>query len=841
MYKLLFSLFITGMLFTQNTFAQDFTTLTVKVEGACGMCKERIEKTAKIQGVKNPTWNPTTKMLTLSYNPDLVSAETIQEKIAAAGHDTEYKKATDEAYNALPDCCHYRDVDSDHSAADNLKINGIVLSENNKGKFNPLQGATIMWLNSGKAVTSDEHGAFSIHPEEADDKLVISYAGYTPDTLSIISMNDVQIILGSNHVLKAVQVTSSRRNSFINTYSPFRTQTINSGELLKAACCNLSESFETNPSVDVSYSDAVTGSKQIQLLGLSGIYTQLTVENLPGPRGLATPLGLNSIAGPWIESIQLSKGTGSVVNGFESIAGQINVELVRAKSERNIYLNGYVNSMGRADFNANILSPIGKKWSVGLLLHEDFQHNKTDFNKDGFRDQPTGNLFSAVNRWAYNDNKGLTFEFGGKLLDDEKTGGEMLFKKGDKFSPTVYGVGITNKRYEGFGKIGYVFPKTKYQSIGLQVSGFRHEQDAFFGLKDYTGVQDNFYSNLIYQSIIKNTNHKFRTGLSFNHDGFNESYIAANYKRNENVTGGFFEYTWQPMDKFSLVAGMRADYNNLYGWFSTPRLNIRYEPITGTTIRLSGGRGQRTANILAENMGHLVSSRTLEITGNSSIAGFGLKPEVAWNKGISIDQKLKLFGRNGMLSVDFYRNDFTNQVIVDLEDPEKLKIYNLDGLSFSNSFQAELSFIPIKALDVKVAYRWFDVKTTYGGKLLRRPLTATHRAFANLGYNIKGWKFDYTINFVGQKRIPFTGTNPAPYRLAEKSPDFVTMNAQVSKLLHKKSGLEVYVGVENITGYIQNRAIIAADDPFGSYFDASLIWGPLTERMIYGGFRVNIK
>lgn len=841
MNKFFYILFVAGLLFTQNVFAQEFTSLHINVDGACGMCKERIEKTAKMHGVRNPIWNPSTKILTLSYNPGLVSAETIQEKIAEAGHDTEYKKATDEAYNALPDCCHYRDVGSDHSASDNLKINGIVLSEDHKGKFSPLPGATITWLTSGKAVTSDENGAFSIHPEEANDKLIVSYAGYTSDTLSITNMNDVQIILGSNHVLKAVQVTSAKRNSFINTFSPFRTQTINSGELLKAACCNLSESFETNPSVDVSFSDAVTGSKQIQLLGLSGIYTQLTVENLPGPRGLATPLGLNSIAGPWIESIQLSKGTGSVVNGYESIAGQINVELVRPKATKNIYLNGYVNNMGRADFNANILLPLNKKWSTELLLHEEFQRNKTDFNKDGFRDQPTGSLFSAVNRWSYNDSKGLSFEFGGKMLDDDKTGGELDFKKAQKFSSSVYGVGIDINRYEGFAKIGYIFPKTKYQSIGLQISGFHHNQDAFLGLREYKGSQNNFYSNLIYQSIIKNTNHKFRTGLSFNHDGFDETFATSNFTRDENVMGGYFEYTWQPVEKFTLVAGMRGDYNSLYGWFGTPRLNLRYEPITGTIIRVSGGRGQRTANVLAENMGHLVSARTLNIIGEPTVPGFGLKPEVAWNKGISIDQKLKMFGRAGMISIDFYRNDFTNQVVIDLESPQSLNIYNLDGKSFSNSFQTEISFIPVKALDVKVAYRWFDVKTTYGGKLIDRPFTATHRAFVNLGYGIKGWKFDYTVNFVGQKRIPFTGSNPVAYQLATKSPSYITMNTQVSKMLHKKSGFELYIGAENITGYIQKHAIIAADEPFGNYFDASLIWGPLTERMFYGGFRINIR
>jgi outer membrane receptor for ferrienterochelin and colicin len=426
-------------------------------------------------------------------------------------------------------------------------------------------------------------------------------------------------------------------------------------------------------------------------------------------------------------------------------------------------------------------------------------------------------------------------------MRDDKTGGENSFEKKDKFSSALYGVGINTERVEGFGKIGYVFPKTKYQSIGLQLSAFNHEQDAFFGMNEYKGTQDNFFANLIYQSIIGNTNHKFRTGLSLNADRYNEAYMANRYQRNETVAGGYFEYTWSPLEKFNLVAGIRGDHNSLFGWFSTPRLNIRYEPVTGTTIRATAGRGQRTANILAENMGNLISSRLLSIESATHNKGFGLSPEVAWNKGISVDQKLKLFNRAAMISVDYFRNDFTNQVIVDLEDARRVRFYNLDGKSYSNSLQAEISMIPLKALDLKMAYRLFDVKATYDDKLLQRPFTARHRAFVNLGYDYNGWKFDYTVNYTGEKRIPSTAGNPEKYRLAERSPDYITMNAQISKMLHKKTGLELYVGAENLTGFMQKHAILASDEPFGPHFDASMIWGPLTERMFYGGFRMKLK
>jgi hypothetical protein len=439
-------------------------------------------------------------------------------------------------------------------------------------------------------------------------------------------------------------------------------------ELFKAACCNLSESFETNPAVDVSYNDAVTGSKQIQLLGLSGNYTQLTVENLPGPRGIATTLGLNSIAGPWVESIQLTKGIGSVANGYESIAGQINVELKKPENNEKLFANVYVNDFGKTDLNLNFSQKIGKKWSSGLLLHDDFLGNKKlDFNKDGFRDLPTGNQISAINRWKYDDGKGFLTQFGIKILNDERTGGQVGFDPStDKNTTNKYGIGIQTHRYEAFAKIGYVFPDKKYKSIGLQLSAISHAQDSYFGFNSYNAQQQNLYANLIYQSIIHSTIHKFRAGISFLNDQYNEYFKGIRYKRTEIVPGSFFEYTYTPSDKWSLIAGMRGDYDNLSGFFITPRLHLRYEPVKGTTLRVSVGRGQRTANIFAENMSVFVSSRQVNILTTETGRAYGLNPEVAWNKGISFDQKIKVFHRDATLGIDYFRNDFINIILRDI-------------------------------------------------------------------------------------------------------------------------------------------------------------------------------
>lgn len=817
-----------------------------KVFGSCGMCKQRIEKTLKIKGIKTAVWDVDTKVLSLTYDSTIVQLDNIYEKLIAAGHDTELKKAENKTYNDLPECCHYRDAENNQATVgdviDSLHfIRGIVLTEDEKGNFAPLSGANILFVGSKKGVSSDLHGVFSIPKEENFSQLIVSYSGYQSDTVMVRETNELQIILGTNNRLGTVKVTAKLKTMYVNTSSAFRTVNITSKELLKAACCNLSESFETNPSVDVSYNDAVTGSKQIQLLGLSGIYTQLTVESLPGPRGLATSTGLNSIAGPWIESIQLSKGTGSVVNGFESIAGQINIELKKPENSEQLYVNGYINSMGKTDVNLNMAKAVSSKWSTALLLHDDFLYNKTDVNKDGFRDLPTGNLFNAVNRWKFDNQKGVMIQLGIKVLNDNKVGGQMNFEPVNKFSTQIYGLGIQTKRYEGFAKIGYVFPEKKYQSIGLQLSAFNHQQDAYYGLTKYIGEQDNFYSNLIYQTIIGTTTHKFRTGLSLSSDKYKEDYNTQYFQRTEVVPGAFFEYTYTMNEKFTAVAGIRADKNSLFGWFATPRLNIRYEPIKGTTIRISAGRGQRTANVFAENSGLFVSSRSINIVFAEAGKAYGLDPEVAWNKGISIDQKFKLFSREATAGLDFFRNDFSNQVVVDIEDPRQAKFYNLNGKSYSNSLQAEINTSPIKNVDVRLAYRWFDVQATYSGVLLQKPFTATNRAFANIAYQYKNWKFDCTLNYIGRKRIPSTKDNPIEFRLSASSPAYFTMNAQISTVLSKNKAFEVYIGGENLNNFFQQNPIVANTKPFENYFDASLIWGPINGRQLYGGFRYSLK
>lgn len=828
--------------------AQGNTQFTVL--GACGMCKRRIENIAKTHGAAEANWEVKTQLLTLPANTSEASISRIKQEILAAGHDVDGITANQDAYKKLPDCCRYHDEDNPHNfvgAESEGKVSGVVMEEDERGNLSPIRSVNITWMEDPKTSTqTDGNGVFRINHRDGLKRLIVSFAGYESDTVAIRDPNEVLMFRAKNNVLEEVTITARRSTNYISAIAPLRLEVITGAELFKAACCNLAESFETNASVDVVSSDAVTGAKQIQLLGLSGSYTQLMVENLPGPRGLASPLGLNSIAGTWIESIQISKGIGSVVNGFENITGQINVELKKPENSERIFFNAYGNDMGRTDINLNLAHRFSEKWSGSLLLHDNFMYNKhLNFSNNGFRDLPVGNLFSGVNRWKYENGKGLMVQFGAKYLKDDRIGGQIDFDPNtDKFGSNRYGVGINLERYEVFGKIGYVFPQNVHRSLGLQLSGSIFDQNSYFGQRAYDASQEQGYANLIYQDILGTVNHKYRAGLSVQVDKYDEAFMDQRFGRTETVPGAFVEYTFSPSQKFDAVLGLRGDYNNLYGWFATPRMNLRYQPATGSTLRFSAGRGQRTANIFAENTAALASSRVVNIrTDNTHRGAYGLNPEIAWTTGLSFDQSFKIWNRDASFSTEFFRNSFENQIVVDYENPRELSFYNLDGKSYSNSLQTEFRFMPLPRLEMRTAYRFFDVKTTYGGELLDRPLVAKHRGFANLGYNTAtgGWHFDYTLNITGSKRLPSTTDNPVQYQLEQHAPSFITMNAQVSKTFGKIRPFDLYIGGENLTNLYQKDPILAADQPFSPYFDSSMVWGPLAGRMFYAGIRFGIK
>lgn len=716
-------------------------------------------------------------------------------------------------------------------------VKGWVVEKAN-GKEQPLVGASVYWANTTTGVSTNIKGAFILARVSSTQQLVVSYTGYRNDTLDVSNRSEVKVILQTENELETVVVKSGSKIDF----NPIKSELITAKGLRKAACCNLSESFETNPSVDVTNTDAVTGTRRIRMLGLDGVYSQIMVENMPSVRGLASRTGLKFIPGTWIKSIAINKGAGSVVNGYESVTGQINVTLAQPDNSEPLLLNLYGNGAGRLEANVSTAHTLGKneRWSTALLVHGHSTNLGTDRNNDGFFDIPQGNMMAVMNRWKYKGDL-LRIQFGVKAVYSDKFTGQTSFKKPQERTTTMpYGIGFNTRRLEGFAKFGVLPPNNPNQSLGIIVSGIHQEDNDFWGINDFNATQDNLSVNAIFQTQINQKN-RFSLGASYVYDRYDQQYQqqlpttqSFVWQRAESVPGIFAEYTFEPNDKFALVTGVRNDFHNLFGNIFTPRMHLKYNISSSSIIRLSGGRGFRVANIVPENMGYLVSSRNLQVADD-------LQPEVAWNYGVSWTHELQIGNTKGKITADFYRTDFENQIVADLDaSASAISFYNLSGKAFANSFQFGIEYTPFKRFDVSVAYKYYDVQSVTNNTLQQQPFIAQNRFFLNLAYatRFEKWEFDFTTQWFGAKRLPNTADKPAEFRMATNTPSFFLLNAQITRNFRDWS---LYVGSENLTNFRQDNPIIAPTNPFGGDFDAGLVWAPVLGRMVYAGLRFFIK
>ncbi len=722
---------------------------------------------------------------------------------------------------------------------------GKVVEKDAQGKESSLGMAGIKWLGTTINATSDEKGNFHIpFPDSLPAKLIVSMIGYKSDTIIFRDKfkKEIKIVLkNSATTLGEVKITGRQLSTSNLTTTTLNTELITQKELTLAACCNLSESFERNASVDVNFTDAVSGTRQIQMLGLDGIYTQILYENLPFVRGLSSSYGLTYIPGPWVENILVTKGTGSVVNGYESITGQIQIELLEPSKADRFFLNGYANNEQRYELNAHLAHRFNEKMGTLLFAHASQNQMSMDKNKDSFLDFPLKTQYNVFNRWHYIIKDKAEGQFGIRAVMEDRTGGQTSEHLEDTLNKNHYNININSKQIEAFTKNGFLFPNKPWKSIAITTTERYHKQDAVFGNKKYAGEQKSLYVNTIWADIIGHTFHKIKFGASLIADDYKEKFVDNSpwaskkdsiFDSKEIVPGGYAEYTFNNDTNLSIVYGLRADYFDDYGLMVNPRLHLKYNSSKESVFRLSGGRGLRTPHIFVENSSVFASSREIIIKEK-------LTPEIAWNYGMTFSYCFKPWGRDLTLNFDLFRTDFQNQVVVDLENPDKVEFYNLKGISYSNSFQTELSVSPFERFDIKLAYKFYDVKTTYNGKLLEKPLVPKDRALLNLDYetNMEKWKFNFTSKWFGKNRLPNTSANAPEFQLPEYSEPYFTFMGQITK---KFKWIEVYLGGENLLDYRIPNPIIDPQNTFGN-FDATIIWGPVNGRVIYGGFRYKIQ
>ena len=723
------------------------------------------------------------------------------------------------------------------------QIKGIVYayekSDNNK---KVIPWAQITSLKTKKIATTAADGSFSIDLDnEYPDTLLFIFIGYYTDTLIVDKKFEkirLEITLYSDQILEEVVISAQKKEYGIMKMKTLNIETIGDGEIRKAACCNLSESFQTNTSVDVTITDAVSGAKKIQMMGLDGVYTQIQFENTPYLRGLESSFGLSSIPGTWIESIQITKGTGSVVNGYESMAGLINLEFKKPDKMEKLYFNMYSNNFGRAEINVDGSYSINKKISGAYFVHGATFGSEVDQNKDGFRDINLSKNLSVLNRWKYQGER-MVAHFGVNAYYQGKIGGQI------GYSPTIlsslYGVNIDSKHIDAFAKTGFLFKNKTTRSFGVIYNVKYQETEALFGIRSFTGVEKRAYINTIFEDQLFNPKHIIKSGFSFVYSDISQkldsnvvfAYTPIHISRVEIIPGYYAEYTMD-QTRLTTVMGARIDYHNLYGVQFSPRLYGKFKITENIDLRFTGGKAFRTPNILIDNISLLASSRKWIIDPK-------LTPEISWNYGVSISYDFLIKKRKNSFNIDFYRTQFVNQMVVD-RDVSNQKIYfnNLQGQSFSNVLQTELNFALTKRFDYRLTYKLMDVEAALNQQVQQQLMVQKHRWLTNLSFTSlnKKWEANITGVLNGKMRLKMTEFSSGPKTFNTNSSMYATINAQITYIYKK---WDFYIGGENLTNYTQKNVIIDAQNPFGSYFDATMVWAPIYGITVYGGIRYKLK
>ena len=730
-----------------------------------------------------------------------------------------------------------------------LTVPLISIAQQVKGKITsetgvPLQGATIAWINSRKGTITNEAGEFAIDlSKKIPYTLLISFVGYKTDTLQVSDTTFLQVALSEQSTLNDVQVSSRKWASYISS-QPIKTEVISSLELKKAACCDLAGCFETQASVQPQTTNIITNSKELRILGLAGIYNQVLIDGFPQIQGLTYTYGISSIPGTLVENIFVAKGANSVLQGFESISGQINVMTKEPDKTDKLLLNGYINSFGEKHLNANYAFKKGK-WSNLTAIQMVQPAGKFDKDEDTFLDLPQLTRYMISNRWKKGEEKnwGWSTQIGVRYVSEQRIGGQTTFDyNNDKGTTNAYGQVVNIEQPEAWLKTAYRM-NDKHR-FALLTSGFHQNQQSYFGITSYKAKQTNGYVNLQYEFSYK-SNSSLKTGISYRHlnlsenisfsnNSLNRTY-AGSYNRLENIPGIFAENILNMAgDKLTWIAGVRADHHNQFEWEVTPRTLLKYQATANLNFRGSIGTGWRTANIFSENIGLLVSSRDI-------IFAETLQPEKAVNLGFNATQKFKSTHVEGAISLDFYHTAFQNQIFPDYDaDPTKAIIKNFTGKSVSNGFQAEISGMFYNRFAAKLGYVYLDVYQMKNGAKFVLPFNPKHRLISSASFMplSKKWHLDANAHWYGKQRLPDTKKNPEIYQMPDQSEQYTLINAQFTYNIKK---FEVYAGVENIFNFRQNQPIISWQDPFGPHFDTQFAWGPTRGREAYIGLRFILK
>jgi outer membrane receptor for ferrienterochelin and colicins len=710
-------------------------------------------------------------------------------------------------------------------ASDPLFKGRVVSTSNNS----PLPGANVVVLNTTTGTVTNSDGFFELSGNANSMEVSVSFVGFETDTVLLESSAFSEIRLKPEIRLTEFSVRGRSVGTHALRTKTIHTEQITRAELSKAACCTLAESFETNASVDVVQTDGVTGAKQIRMLGLAGKYVLISSEKFPSLRGVLSGFGLDYVPGSWIQSIQISKGTSSVTDGSESLTGQINYELIHPETGNALHVNGFANNENRFETNFYTANHLNDRLSTVIMTHTSNNNLKIDHNNDGFLDMPMINRLQFANKWTYdteNYKAHYTLEF---LDENRRSGNEASFDI--EADNTAYAIKTATRQYNFATKQGFILNPRYASSIAFLAKANQSELNGTFGNNRLDATEKYLYSGIVFISDIVNQRYKISSGINFVHKNREEAFAELNANVIENMLGSYAEFTYNPTHRLVLQAGIRGDYNSYFDkWLVTPRAHAKFEITEQLHVRGSMGKGYKMPYIITELMPYYASSRTINLPLNFEL-------EESFNAGGSIIWYFPLF-ENSTLTVDYFRTDFQNMLLFDVDsDPNAITAKYITNNATSDAFQAEINTEPIRGFTVRGAYRYNNVTYSNNGVRTNLPLVSKTKALINLSYltPLKKWQFDATMNHNGKGRMPQPDViNPL---WDNEFQSFNTFNAQITRFLNR---WEIYAGSENISNFKIKNPIIAASNPYGDNFDASMIWGPINGRSLYVGFRFNI-
>ena len=747
----------------------------------------------------------------------------------------------------------------------------------------PLIGATLYWKNTTAGATTSADGSFAIRRVSGFDTLVVDYLGYETleQEMSDKSVHEVTLKLKSTATgIDEVVVEGMQRGNFAKSGGITRQEQISFAGLCKMACCSLAESFENSASVTVGYSDAISGARQIKMLGLAGTYTQILDENRPIMQGAGAAYGLSYTPGMWLNSIQVSKGVASVTAGHEAITGQINLEHRKPTDDERLFLNLYFDSELRPEINLSSAIPLTKDKSLStvIMAHGSMHPMAHDGNGDTFVDMPKSHQVNIANKWLWQTPNGTQLRWGWKYLHENRLGGAHGYKDSmyDQMMSdplnTLYGSKIHNRNINAYVKLGlpvgpeFTFtgdPADAVQNNFAMVLDYdNYLTDSYFGINTVDVVENSVRFNATYAHYFTQRS-SLNVGASAYMRMMNNDYLQQRVVDNAPVKswdflgkstlvepGIFAEYTYQIEEKFSLVVGLRGDYSTILGDYYyagedkgkilvTPRSHIRWSITPRTTLRASAGMGYRRQNLVTDNIWMMTTSRDVVMSGLND------DMEAAATFGGSLSQSFRLANDDqATISFDYFRTQFFNTMVFDQETADNTTlIYNSKGKSFTDNYQVDFNWTPFKGFDLFATFRYTNAKMTLErdgeSYLVERPLTSRYKGLINIQYAVRRWVFDVTAQLNGPMRLPeLDGNLDKAINDPTLSPVYPMFFAQVS---YKISNLTIYVGCENIGNYKQDKPIVVPEGgPYAPGFNSSMVWGPLTGIKGYVGIRLNL-